>query len=119
VGEKLRSLTLRAVAPTSSWSRTTSSPLLRRNQKVRSLRCFGHYLRRDVCTATKRRLTSEVGFCGYVQPGRRTYEDIPVLSFFNKKKPHPTRERGAGQYTDLVLRRLPEDDGRGEVVPSG
>jgi hypothetical protein len=34
------------------------------------------------------------------------------------KKPHPTRERGAGPHTNLVLRRLGKDDGRGEVVPN-
>jgi hypothetical protein len=32
---------------------------------------------------------------------------------FSKKTPHPTRERGAGQHTDLAFPNAPEDDERG------
>jgi hypothetical protein len=44
---------------------------------------------------------------------------VQAKSLFDKKKPHPTSEREAGHHTDLVLRRLAKDDGKGEVVRYG
>jgi hypothetical protein len=38
---------------------------------------------------------------------------IPITRRFRKKTPHPTRERGAGQRTDLDFPDAPEDDERG------
>ena len=39
------------------------------------------------------------------------------VSDSSDSKPHPTRQREVGQHTDLVVRRLAQDDGR-EVVLS-
>jgi len=41
----------------------------------------------------------------------------PRVPNSSDRKPHPTRQREVGQHTDLVLRRLAQDDGR-EVVLS-
>jgi hypothetical protein len=42
---------------------------------------------------------------------------VPTPRLLSKKTPHPTREGGAGQHTDLAFPNAPEDDER-EVVPS-
>jgi hypothetical protein len=38
---------------------------------------------------------------------------VPTPRLLSKKTPHPTRERGAGQCTDLAFPNAPEDDERG------
>jgi hypothetical protein len=51
----------------------------------------------------------------HVHRGGRRYggnsSDTPRR--FSMKTPHPTRERGAGQCTDLAFPNAPEDDERG------
>jgi hypothetical protein len=38
---------------------------------------------------------------------------VPTARRVNKKTPHPTRERGAGQYTDPRFPDASEDDEEG------
>ena len=38
---------------------------------------------------------------------------VPTPRLLSKKTPHPTRERGAGQRTDLAFPNAREDDERG------
>jgi hypothetical protein len=49
--------------------------------------------------------------------GRRMAE-VPTSRRFTKKTPHPTRERRAGQRTDLVSPTASETT-KTEVVPNG
>ena len=37
---------------------------------------------------------------------------VPTPRLLSTKTPHPTRERGAGQRTDLAFPNAPEDDER-------
>jgi len=50
---------------------------------------------------------------GHVYPAACSIEVIPSPGLLSKKTPHPTRERGAGQRTDLVFPSAREDDERG------
>ena len=50
---------------------------------------------------------------GVTSTGKARVAVVPTPRLLSKKTPHPTRERGAGQCTDLVFPHAPEDDERG------
>ena len=50
---------------------------------------------------------------GHVSLEGRTNGGNPDRSLLSKKVPHPTRERGAGQRTNLAFPNAREDDERG------
>jgi hypothetical protein len=83
-------------------------PLFAENRMAFSVKCYLQFMRRCVVLIHR-----------YGAAARRTDLRFPLSFTPLEKEPHPTVARGAGQRTDLVLRRLAKDDRRREVVCSG